>query len=372
MAYRTRDFMNEALMGLQGLSKVGDAWTQKRQADLMAKQGEQHIKESQLRQTADQRKIDDDTAARELIAGTENRGALAPVAQAGTPTADGNAVDFQAVKMANEHDAAAKLWNAANKNNPDFVPLSGGTFRKMVEGKTLTANKADQAEIDTKIEGRTKEKRAGAKEEREAAESAAGITETKARTGLLGAQTLKAKAEAEAGPKGKPPTESQSNAALFGRRLELAMKDLEQVKTNGYDASSVSAGLGRKLQKLPGGNLVTGDGAQRQRNAETNFLTAVLRKESGASISPTEFKSGEELYFDRTGDGQALKEQKARNRLQALEGLKAGAGTAWEAAKPVDVPDDISDDELDAKLRAAGIDPVTGKRIGKGGASGAF
>jgi len=64
--------------------------------------------------------------------------------------------------------------------------------------------------------------------------------------------------------------------------------------------------------------------------AQTNFLNAVLRKESGASISPEERASGEAQYFAKTGDGEELILQKQRNRIDALNSLIGSAGKAYD------------------------------------------
>ncbi len=40
--------------------------------------------------------------------------------------------------------------------------------------------------------------------------------------------------------------------------------------------------------------------------AERNFVNAVLRRESGAAISPEEFVSAEKQYFAQRGDGDAV------------------------------------------------------------------
>jgi hypothetical protein len=36
---------------------------------------------------------------------------------------------------------------------------------------------------------------------------------------------------------------------------------------------------------------------QSQKQAEQNFINAILRKESGAAISPSEYKNAEKQYF---------------------------------------------------------------------------
>jgi hypothetical protein len=253
----------------------------------------------------------------------------------------------------------------------------------MALGRTVTPEELrTQRGREEKVKGlEVEEKEFGLGEKknkagRDAAESLAGIGETAARTKLLGAQTEKAGAEAKAAGepnKGKPPTESQSNSALFGRRLELAMRDMDEIKTGGHDAASVGAGLNRAASKMPGGNLMASDNTQRQKNAETNFLTAVLRKESGASISPSEFGTGEQLYFERTGDSDAVKEQKARNRAQALAGLKAGSGSAWETVqltpageKPAAGGLDAADPKVKAALAAGYSEDEIRAYLGKG------
>lgn len=178
----------------------------------------------------------------------------------------------------------------------------------------------------------------------------------KSQRALYGAQSQLAQAGATAkeNPQAKPATESQSNAALFGKRMELAMQDMERVKQGGYDPSKVSSGIGRALSKTPlVGNFLASDKLQEQKNAETNFLTAVLRKESGASISPSEFTTGEQVYFDRPGDSDSLKQQKARNRQQALEGLKAASGNAWDSVASAGTDStEAQDPRVQAALKA--------------------
>lgn len=205
-----------------------------------------------------------------------------------------------------------------------------------------------QEYVRLKRENMAEEKRKQGKYESE-------MENDKSQRALYGAQTQLAQAGAVAkeNPQAKPATEGQSNAAMFGKRMELALQDLERVKQGGYDPSKVSSGIGRVLSKTPiVGNFLASDKLQEQKNAETNFLTAVLRKESGASISPTEFKTGEEVYFDRPGDSDSLKQQKARNRQQALEGLKAAAGNAWDSVASAGGSSTNQDPRVQAALQA--------------------
>lgn len=114
-------------------------------------------------------------------------------------------------------------------------------------------------------------------------------------------------------------------AATYGRRMEEADRIMGQLNEQGFDRSSVGAAFD---SKLPG--FAQGGQIKQQQQAERNFLNAVLRRESGAAISPSEFSSGEEQYFDRAGDSAEVKAQKAQNRAQAIAGLRAEAGHAWD------------------------------------------
>lgn len=126
----------------------------------------------------------------------------------------------------------------------------------------------------------------------------------------------------------KPPTEDQSKAAGFARRMELAEHDLAQVMATGYDRT----GSIESAQAAGPSGLNSSKG-QRWSNAEKNFATANLRKESGAVIGDEEMANQEKLYFPRWNDSEETKAQKARNRAQAFEGMKAAAGSQFEKVK---------------------------------------
>lgn len=125
-------------------------------------------------------------------------------------------------------------------------------------------------------------------------------------------------------------TDSQSAAALYGKRMQQSMLDMASLEKAGFDRASPISGTRAKLP-----NVMQSEEGQRQEQAERNFINAVLRRESGAVISPEEFANAAKQYFPRSGDAKATKEQKKRNREQALEGLKSASGKAWEGVKLV-------------------------------------
>ncbi len=65
------------------------------------------------------------------------------------------------------------------------------------------------------------------------------------------------------------------------------------------------------------------DKIRQARQAERNFGTAILRRESGAAISPSEFATMEKQYFPRPGDDEQTLKQKAQNRQTAIDNFKA-------------------------------------------------
>jgi len=124
------------------------------------------------------------------------------------------------------------------------------------------------------------------------------------------------------------PKAAQSLATGFGKRLEQAEDVFSTLEQSGYDRSDISAGLGSMLP-----NVARTSNSQRQSQAERNFINAVLRRESGAAISPTEFENGEIQYFPRAGDSPEVMTQKKNNRLQVLGSMKNESGTEWDKVK---------------------------------------
>ena len=96
-------------------------------------------------------------------------------------------------------------------------------------------------------------------------------------------------------PEGKAPTESQSNAMLFAERMAQA-EPLFQNPPPTFGS--------RFKEGLPGGvgNVMITPESRQFFQAERNFINAVLRKESGAVISDTEFESARKQYIPQPGD----------------------------------------------------------------------
>lgn len=119
--------------------------------------------------------------------------------------------------------------------------------------------------------------------------------------------------------------QNQFQAAGYATRAEQAEKDLAALPED--------VGLSYKEQAqeaLPG--FAEGLKTPQQKlfeQAQRNFITAVLRKESGATISPEEYKNERKKYFPQSGDTKEVLAQKAISRRQAVAGLKAEASGAY-------------------------------------------
>lgn len=72
--------------------------------------------------------------------------------------------------------------------------------------------------------------------------------------------------------------------------------------------------------------------AQRQQfvQAQRDFINAILRRESGAVISDSEFANARQQYFPQPGDSADVLKQKAANRLTAIQGIMGAAGRQYQ------------------------------------------
>lgn len=133
---------------------------------------------------------------------------------------------------------------------------------------------------------------------------------------------------------GKAPTESQSNANTYATRMEQSeavFKNLDpfinDFTKQGFGGAAKYATLGA-FPRLT--NPIKSEDYQSYEQAKLNFLTAALRKESGAVISKEEIETGDRQYFPMSGDSKETIAQKAENRKAAIEGIKGAAGKAYK------------------------------------------
>lgn len=120
----------------------------------------------------------------------------------------------------------------------------------------------------------------------------------------------------------KPLTEGQGIATTFAARMQDAarvIKDLESAGVSGSDLSTIAAG-----NRVT--NVLSPEEGQRYRQAQENWVTANLRKESGAAIPVEEMEKDIAKWFPKIGDKKEVREQKARARAVAEQGMLVQAG----------------------------------------------
>ncbi|WP_137921693.1 hypothetical protein [Hydrogenophaga sp. 2FB] len=134
-----------------------------------------------------------------------------------------------------------------------------------------------------------------------------------------------------AGGGGKALTEGQAKANIFGGRMLESNKILTELEREGVQRpgsiKAIAEGTGRVLglgTDSMGGTLsdIAGSATnwtqspkqQKVDQARRDFINAVLRRESGATIQPMEFTNAEKQYFPQPGDDDLVIAQKRQNR----------------------------------------------------------
>jgi hypothetical protein len=125
-------------------------------------------------------------------------------------------------------------------------------------------------------------------------------------------------------------TEQQSKDLVYFNRGVQALETFEK------DADAYANGLERGAAALPGGNYLNSEKYQKAQQAGRNFLASILRKDTGAAITPAEEKQYGEVFLPQPGDKPATLAQKAEARRQAIEAIKNGLGTAEVLARASD------------------------------------
>lgn len=118
----------------------------------------------------------------------------------------------------------------------------------------------------------------------------------------------------------KPLTEAQSKDTVFATRATNALPLVDK-----YEQSLLS--LGENLAEgvpLNLGNYAQSEEYQVARDAGRDFLATLLRKDSGAAITPNEETIYGKMFLPQPGDKPAALQAKRQRRALAVEAIKAG------------------------------------------------
>ena len=134
------------------------------------------------------------------------------------------------------------------------------------------------------------------------------------------------------GVEGKPLNEAQGSSVAYGIRMKEADSVLENLAKSGTDKSAMGAGAPYGIGTAV--NLLTASPEQQQvQQAKLNFITAILRKESGAAIGSDEFAKEDQKYFPQRGDSDAVLAQKKQARQTAIRTMEIQAGPGAKEIK---------------------------------------
>ena len=140
-----------------------------------------------------------------------------------------------------------------------------------------------------------------------------------------GAQDL-ARQRAEDRPD-KPATQGEFTSAAYAGRMEQAERHLAELDPSIEKMSLPSF----ELQARSPVSALQSKDMQSYMQASRNFINAVLRRESGAVISPSEFAEARKQYLQQPGDTPETRAQKRANRQYVMATMKRSAGKAYEA-----------------------------------------
>lgn len=121
----------------------------------------------------------------------------------------------------------------------------------------------------------------------------------------------------------KPPTADQEKNAGFAMRMQESMGIFDSL-----ESKITGMGTAEQLYQRGAPNFMKSAEMQQQEQAERNFINSVLRRESGAAISDTEFESARKQYFPQPGDKPEVLQNKKQNRETALRSMVMSSGPA--------------------------------------------
>lgn len=152
----------------------------------------------------------------------------------------------------------------------------------------------------------------------------------------------------------RSPNQTQSNSYAFGTRMANAEKNLRPVE------DTLASAKQSMLSDTWFGNYLVSDEYQKAMQAAQDWVTANLRKESGAAIPPEEMNQEIKKYFPVPGDRQEVIEQKRKSREAAYIGMRKAAGSLGDELEPltsygkdedmtpIDVPNTLTPELLEA------------------------
>ena len=133
---------------------------------------------------------------------------------------------------------------------------------------------------------------------------------------------------------GNAMNHDQAQAASYTDRMAKShdiLNSLESANQGLGAATGVAAEATRDMPYVDKArNVFLTSDRQKLEQAQRDFANAILRKESGAAISQSEFANTRQQYFPQPGDSEEVIAQKQQNRLTAMRGMGREAGHSYQ------------------------------------------
>lgn len=121
------------------------------------------------------------------------------------------------------------------------------------------------------------------------------------------------------------PTESERAAGLHTQVSLNGLRTIMSMEGGGYNR----AGMLEQSAGAVGGIFGQGEKEKLYDQGAAEFIDGYLRAMTGAAATKSEIDTYRAQWFPQFGDSAPVMQQKARGRLNALEGMKSKAGRAW-------------------------------------------
>jgi hypothetical protein len=125
------------------------------------------------------------------------------------------------------------------------------------------------------------------------------------------------------------PKEFEFVSAGYAKRMQGAEQKYKSLLGTGFDPASTTMQAEEAIMRGPLESGKRGPTKQYEQIVR-DFASAILRKESGAAISPQEYAETRKLYFPQPGDTPEVIAQKEQSRIQAFNNLRAQGGKAFD------------------------------------------
>ena len=123
------------------------------------------------------------------------------------------------------------------------------------------------------------------------------------------------------------PTESERAAGLHTQVSLNGLRTIMSMEGGGYNR----AGMLEQGAGAIGGVFGQGEKEKLYDQGAAEFIDGYLRAMTGAAATKSEIDTYRAQWFPQFGDSAPVMQQKARGRLNALEGMKSKAGRAWNS-----------------------------------------